>query len=174
MPKYSPFQRFGHRLISSRLVSKFTARTMHHLDRLFFRVTRNRTSLSALIARLPVINMTSVGAKSGLPRTSPLLGIVDETNSGHYAIIASNWGQKHYPGWYYNVKANPKVRCTIRGKTGDYLATEITGAEYERFWGYAGKTYVGYPKYKERTEGRPIPIFLLTSLEPAAEAEKQP
>ena len=117
------------------------------------------------MSQLSIINVTTTGAKSGLPRTTPLIAILDEQNPQQFALIASNWGHKHYPSWYYNVTANPRVTCTIKGETKDYTAAEVSGADYDRFWGYAKNTYVGYALYKERVGKRSIPIILLTPVQ---------
>jgi deazaflavin-dependent oxidoreductase (nitroreductase family) len=154
------------RVVASRPISAINARVLHLLDRFVFRISGGRTSAMSMLAGLPVVNLTTIGAKSGKPRTTPLLGIRDKEHPGQLAIIASNWGQAHLPGWYYNIKARPTVTCLVKGKQGRYLATELTGAEYERFWGYATKVYAGYLSYQARA-GRHIPILLLT---PVAEA----
>ena len=105
------------------------------------------------------------GAKSGLLRTVPLLCIRDENDSTSFALIATNWGQKSYPAWYYNLKANPEAVCSIAGKANKYLAHEAQGEEYERFWQYASNTYFGYPLYKQRIAGRRIPIMVMGEID---------
>lgn len=105
--------------------------------------------------------LTSKGAKSGLLRTVPLLCIRDENEPDSFALIATNWGQKSYPAWYYNLKTNPEAVCTIEGKSGNYLAHEAQGEEYPRHWQNAANTYFGYPLYKQRISGRRIPIMVM-------------
>jgi deazaflavin-dependent oxidoreductase (nitroreductase family) len=151
------------RVVASRPISAVNARVLHHLDRWVLRLSGGRTSAMALLAGLPVVNLTTIGAKTGRTRTTPLLGIPDREQPGRLAIIASNWGQSHLPGWYYNCLAHPQVTCLVRGKTGQYQATEIDGTEYARFWGYAASIYAGYLSYQARA-GRHIPILLLTPL----------
>ena len=159
---YSSWQKFGHQIASTKVAVWFSRHYLPPVDRLFFRLSGGRTSLTALVSGLPIVNLTTIGAKSGLPRTVPLVGLRDLEHAGCYAVIASNWGQAKHPSWYYNIKANPTVTCTIEGKTNSYLATEATGAEYDRFWGYAVESYVGFPKYKARAGERQIAIFVLT------------
>jgi F420H(2)-dependent quinone reductase len=76
-------------------------------------------------------------------------------------LIASNWGQDHHPGWYYNLRANPLAKCTIHGATGVYRAHEASGDEYAHYWQRASETYLGYPQYKQRIGERRIPIMVL-------------
>jgi deazaflavin-dependent oxidoreductase (nitroreductase family) len=88
-----------------------------------------------------------------------LLGAPDGEN---IILIASNWGGKKHPSWYYNVKANPQVQLTIKGHSQAFRAQEVTGPERERCWQRAVAIYPGYELYKSRTDGRTIPVFLLT------------
>lgn len=159
---YTPWQKLGHQIASTKVAVWFSRFYLPHMDRLFFRLSGGRTSLTALVSGLPIINLTSIGAKSGLPRTVPLVGLRDLEQPGCYAVIASNWGQAKHPSWYFNLKANPNVTCTIAGKTSSFVAAEATGSEYDRFWGYAVQSYVGFPKYKARAGERQIAIFALT------------
>ncbi len=109
--------------------------------------------------------LTTTGAKSGLPRTVPLLYIRDENHPNSFALIATNWGQRTYPAWYFNLKANPEALCVIEGKAGSYLAHEAAGDEYDRFWQYATNTYFGYTLYKQRISGRRIPIMVMKAIQ---------
>lgn len=160
--KYSPFHSITQKIAASPPGAWFYARTLHHFDGLFLRLSGGRVTMTSLVAGLPLVIVTTTGAKSGMPRTVPLLCIRDERDPTAFAIIATNWGQQHYPAWYFNLKANPRAACSIAGKTGQYLAHEVTDEEYERFWQYATDTYVGYPLYKQRIHGRSIPIMVMT------------
>ena len=77
--------------------------------------------------------------------------------------MASNFGQQHYPAWYFNLKANPLATCTLRGQAGEYLAHEAEGAEYDHYWQLAQAAYAGFPLYKERASHRRIPIMVLAN-----------
>jgi deazaflavin-dependent oxidoreductase (nitroreductase family) len=164
--KYSLFNLVMQRIAASPPGAWFFARTLHHLDKIFLRLSNGRKTMSSLVSGLPVVVVTTKGARSGLPRTIPLLCIRDECNPATFALIATNWGQQHYPGWYFNLKANPNVRCSIAGKTGEYLAQEAEDEEYDRFWQFAVDAYVGFPLYKQRIRGRRIPIMIMTPVEP--------
>jgi deazaflavin-dependent oxidoreductase (nitroreductase family) len=120
--------------------------------------------MTSLFTGLPVVILTSQGAKSGLPRTVPLFCIRDESNPASFALIGTNFGQKHYPAWYFNLKAHPKAVCSIAGQTGHYLAHEAQAEEYDRFWQSASDTYLGYPIYKQRIIGRRVPIVVMVPI----------
>ena len=134
------------------------ARMLHHLDRPVLRLSRGRYSVTSMLAGLPVVMVTTTGAKSGLPRSLPLVAIPDGEN---VILIASNFGQKHHPAWYHNSRAHPEVHLTYAGRTVAYTARETTGDERERCWRRAADLYSGYPLYERRAAGRHIPVMLL-------------
>ena len=162
----APLQAFVQKFASTKPGAWFGARILHHSDRLFLKLTGRRRTLTGIIAGLPVVTLTTTGAKSGLPRTVPLLCIRDPEDSKRFALIASNWGQRHYPAWYHNLKAHPQATGNIGGAVADYSAREAEGDEYQRFWGYAQATYLGFSLYAQRVgDQRHIPIMVMTPLE---------
>ncbi len=152
-------QRLLHFIPKSRLGAWFFARTLHHLDRPIQRLSGGRQSLTHLMSGLPVVTVTTVGAKSGQPHALPLVAVPDGEN---VILIASNFGQDRHPAWYYNLRAHPQVQLTYEGKTVTYLARETDDAERERCWQRAVDLYSGYAAYKERAGHRKIGVFLLT------------
>lgn len=158
---YSPFQLFLHQVGSTRLGAWFASRTLHHVDWLVSSITGGRVTPSNLIGAVPVVMVTTIGAKTGLRRTLPLLYIRNGQDPDRFALIASNWGQKHHPAWYRNLKANPRATCSLRGQVREYVAHEAYGVEYDEFWQSATNTYMGYRLYKERVGARHIPIMVL-------------
>lgn len=156
-----------HRLIphisSSRIGAKIFAPILHHFDRVFLKLSGGRRTLTGALSGLPVVMLTTKGAKSGLNRTVPLLYIQNPDNPDEIALIASNWGQYAYPAWYFNLSANPQASTNINGQIKTYRAHEASGDEYERFWQLATKVYWGFPRYKERASHRRIPIMILTA-----------
>ncbi len=159
---YSAFCSFIQTIAASRPGAWFFARTMHYFDSIFLALSGGRTTMTSIVAGLPTVIVTTTGAKSGRLRRLPLLCIRDAHEPTTFALIATNWGQRRYPAWYFNLKANSQASCSIDGQTGSYVAHEATGEEYERFWNYAADTYKGYPLYKQRITGRQIPIMVMT------------
>ncbi len=158
--KYRPFHALIQRLASSAPGSWLLGRVLRYADRFVMWLTAERTSLTSILAGVPIIMVTTTGARSGQPRTSPLLPIWDPAQAGRFALIASNWGQHRLPSWHYNLKKNPHATCHMDGHIEAYAAREASGEEYERFWGYAVDTYFGYALYKQRA-GRRIPILVM-------------
>jgi deazaflavin-dependent oxidoreductase (nitroreductase family) len=160
--KYSLFHASIQKLASSRPGAWFFSRTQHHFDQAFLKLTNNKATMTSILSGLPVVILTSTGAKSGRPRTVPLLCIRDDAEPGKMAIVASNWGQHHHPAWYYNLKANPQATCAIKGQMGNYMSHEAEGDEYDKFWQLAMDTYIGFPLYQKRAGSRHIPIMVMT------------
>lgn len=145
------------RVIATRPVAWLLARTGHHLDNATLRLSGGRVMASAIVTALPIIALTTTGARSGRPRTVPLVGIPD---GDRLILIASNWGQAKHPAWYYNVKANPQVTITRDGVARPYVGREVTGEERERCWAKAVALYPGYRGYAARA-GRGIPVVVV-------------
>jgi F420H(2)-dependent quinone reductase len=107
---------------------------------------------------MPVIVLTTVGAKSGKLRKNALMRV---EHDGEYAVVASLGGSPHHPVWYYNVVANPSVELQDGATRRDYMAREVSGAEKALWWERAVAAYPDYAAYQRRTE-REIPVFVLT------------
>ena len=106
---------------------------------------------------LPVIILTTVGAKSGKIRKAPLMRV---EHDGKYAAVASLGGAPKHPVWYYNVVANPHVELQDGPVRKDYTAREVTGDEKALWWERAVAAYPPYAEYQEKTD-RQIPVFVL-------------
>ena len=99
-------QRTIRRLAGTRPMAWLFARTLHHLDGPVLRRRGGRHSVSSALTGLPIVELTTVGARSGKPRTLPLIGVPDEDR---LVVVASNYGQPHNPAWYYNLKSQPTM-----------------------------------------------------------------
>lgn len=106
----------------------------------------------------PVILLTTVGAKTGKLRKTPLMRV---EHDGEYAIVASLGGAPKNPVWYYNVKKNPRVELQDGPVSGDYEAREVFGDEKAVWWERAVEAWPDYAKYQAKTD-RQIPVFVLT------------
>lgn len=150
-------QRGIRRLIALRPVTWGLSHTFHHLDRTVIRMSDGRTTAAALFTGLPMISLTTTGAKSGQARTVPLVGIPD---GERLILIASNWGQDKHPAWYHNIRANPRVTVSHNGRSEEFTAREVAGEEREACWRQAVALYPGYGDYAVRTR-RAIPVIVL-------------
>ena len=109
---------------------------------------------------MPVVLLTSVGAKSGKLRKSPLMRV---EHGGEYAVVASLGGAPRNPVWYSNLKANPHVELQDGPVKRDYTAREVTGDEKATWWDRAVAAYPDYADYQKKTD-RQIPVFVLTPM----------
>jgi deazaflavin-dependent oxidoreductase (nitroreductase family) len=109
----------------------------------------------------PVIILTSVGAKTGKIRKTPLMRV---EHDGEYAVVASLGGAPQNPVWYYNLAANPHVQSQDGPVTKDYQAREVSNSERAPWWDRAIATWPDYAAYQEKT-ARTIPVFVLTPMD---------
>jgi deazaflavin-dependent oxidoreductase (nitroreductase family) len=109
---------------------------------------------------IPIILLTTVGAKSGKIRKTPLMRVEHE---GEYAVVASLGGAPKHPVWYHNIKANPHVELQDGSVRRDFMAREITGEEKAIWWERAVDAYPPYADYQAKTD-REIPVFVLTPI----------
>lgn len=152
------WQRLVQRIAYSRPGVWFFSRTLHYIDLPLLGLSRGRISVPSILAGLPVITLTTTGAKSGLPRTMPVLGIPD---GDRFVVIASSWGRQRHPAWRHNLRAHPQATVSANGLTGSYVARETAGEERDMYWRRAVALYPGFLAY-ERTAGkRRIGVFVL-------------
>ncbi|MEW2130904.1 nitroreductase family deazaflavin-dependent oxidoreductase [Streptomyces sp. NPDC005435] len=106
---------------------------------------------------LPVIVLTTRGARSGKIRKTPLMRV---EHDGAYAAVASVGGAPKHPVWYFNVKSDPHVELQDGPVKRDMRAREVTGAEKAEWWERAVAAFPPYAEYQEKTD-REIPVFVL-------------
>jgi deazaflavin-dependent oxidoreductase (nitroreductase family) len=151
-------QKLIRRLAASGPGSWVFARVMHHLDRPVYRATRGRHTVSSLLSGLPVVMLTTVGAKSGRSHTVPLVGI---PVPGGIAVVASNWGQYRHPAWYHNLRAHPDAQAVVEGSVRAVRAVEADGERRASIWKQGLRVYPGFGQYERRAAHRRIPIMVL-------------
>lgn len=151
-------QRLLRRFAASGPGSRLFALVLHHIDRPVYRLTRGRHTFSSLLSGLPVVMLTTTGARSGERRTVPVLGIPAD---GSVAIIASNYGQRRHPAWYYNLRAHPDAEVVVDGQSRHVRAAEAEGERRARIWQDALRLYPGFSQYERRAAHRHISVFVL-------------
>lgn len=122
------------------------------VDPWLLRVTDGRL---CSVGPMPTALLGHTGARSGQPRSNPLLYFHDGDD---VVLVASSFGRDRHPAWYHNLRAHPE--CTLNGDP--YLAREVEAeAERRRLYGLAVRLYPGYADYEARTTRR-IPVLRLT------------
>ena len=142
-------------LAQTRLGGKLFITVFPAIDRRLMPLTRGRlrTGLGQ-----PMILLHCRGAKSGQPRTTPLL----YTPRGEdLVLVASKAGAERHPAWYHNVIAHPDVEVDLDGRRRAMHAREVEGAEREELWRLVNDNYSGYETYQRRAGARRIPVILL-------------
>ncbi|MFF3558030.1 nitroreductase/quinone reductase family protein [Streptomyces tsukubensis] len=102
--------------------------------------------------------LTTTGARSGAPRTTPLGYLPDA--DGQVLVIASAAGAPRHPAWYHNLVANPRVHVETGVFTYEADALVLTGAEREAAFARAVESDDGWAEYQSRTT-RTIPVVAL-------------
>ncbi len=115
----------------------------------------------AIFNGLPCVVLTTVGARSGETRYSPLIR-VSVPGSDDYVVVASMGGAPKHPSWYFNLLAHPdRVTLQDRAVKRRYDVRVTEGPEREELWELAASVYPEYRAYQARTE-REIPVVRLT------------
>lgn len=106
----------------------------------------------------PILLLHALGAKSGQPRTTPLLYC---RNGDQIVLVASKAGAEKNPAWYHNLVAHPDIEIEVDGSRRSVHAREAEGAERDELWSLVNDVYNGYDVYAERAGSRRIPVMVL-------------
>jgi deazaflavin-dependent oxidoreductase (nitroreductase family) len=109
----------------------------------------------------PVVVITTIGAKSGTSRKTPVIKL---RHGERYAIVASLGGSEKNPNWYWNVLAHPIVTLQDGAVRRSYRARLVEGADREVWWERVTRTFPLYSEYQTKT-ARIIPVFVLEPAE---------
>jgi deazaflavin-dependent oxidoreductase (nitroreductase family) len=152
-------QRMIQHVAAARPVAAVFRHTFHHLDRWCLGLLRGRT-LSGLLAGVPNVLLTTTGARSGRPRTVPLVGL--SRTGGETAIVGTRWGSQHHPGWFYNLSNDPRAVLQRGDEQAEVVARRVVDeGEYDEIMRQADAVYLGFAKYRRRISRRAVPIFVL-------------
>src|ERR1700722_10774426 len=119
-----------------------------------YRLSRGR--IMGTVAKVPALLLTTIGRRSGQPRTAPVLFLADGPN---LVVIGSNAGNPKEPAWSHNLKANPNAEVQIRGERRKVTARVALGQERAQLWQSMNSHYGGFDAYDE-PPSRDIPVFV--------------
>lgn len=156
MKRPNVLQRLVHRFLMLRPISALLVPILHRVDNFALKITKGGYTVTEAVG-LPVVQLITIGAKTGRPRSTPLVGLFEGEK---ILLIGSNLGQNRNPAWYYNLKANPKCTVLYKRRARKYSSRETAGEERERCWQTAVSWYAGYEKYQERV-ARLVPVIVL-------------
>ena len=100
--------------------------------------------------------LTTIGRKSGQPRSVPLIYL---RKGDTFVVVASQGGSAKHPAWYLNLRENPEVTIQLGKKTFDLVARTASDAEREELWPELVKVYEDYDTYAAWTD-RKIPVVI--------------
>lgn len=107
----------------------------------------------------PILLLHTRGARSGEPRTTPLLYT---PHDDAFLIVASKAGAEHHPAWYHNLLAHGDDVAVEIGATRIPVSPRVAeGPERDALWQLVNDNYNGYDTYQTRAGRRLIPIVVL-------------
>ena len=131
---------------------------MNAVHRLILGVTRGKAGWTA--GNMPVLELTTIGRKSGEPRSCLLTSPIQE--NGEIVIVASRGGDDHHPAWYLNLLETPQVQVSYKGAPHKIMTARTANSEERaRMWPIVAGAYKGYAGYQEKTS-REIPLVILS------------
>jgi deazaflavin-dependent oxidoreductase (nitroreductase family) len=152
------FQRALRRVGATGPGSWLFVRVLHHIDRPVHRLTRGRATFTSMVTGLPVVMLTTTGARTGRSRTVPLLGL--PTPQG-VAVIGSCYGRPRDPAWCHNLRHDADATVMVDGRTAAVHAAEVDGEQRAQVWAAGLRIYPGWAIYERRAANRRIPVFVL-------------
>ncbi|MFI7403512.1 nitroreductase family deazaflavin-dependent oxidoreductase [Streptomyces sp. NPDC049541] len=146
-------ERLVQKVSSTRGFAKVAPHVVPRLDRAVHRLTRGKYLLSAQM--LPGVILTTTGARSGLPRRTPLACMPEE---GGWLVIGSNFGRTDHPAWTHNLLARPDAEISWKGQDIPVRARLLEGEERAAAWKALLAFWPPYATYQARVE-REIRVF---------------
>lgn len=138
--------------------SDLMLKTMNAVHRVLLKGSGGRIGWKA--GKMPVLELTTTGRKSGNPHTVMLTSPVQEGDT--VVIVASKGGRPQNPAWFLNLQDNPAVEVAYKGGPKQPMTATVASAEERtRLWPQVTAVYKGYAGYQEKTD-REIPLVLLT------------
>jgi deazaflavin-dependent oxidoreductase (nitroreductase family) len=153
-----PLQRLVRRSAATRPLARLYALIQQPLDELVYRLTGGRATLSSWLSGIEVSMLTTTGAKTGRPRTLPVLALPDGND---VILIASNFGRPRNPSWYHNLRANPHATIVTGCVSRELVARPLSGADRERCYARAEEIFPPFTYYPRWAGTREIPVLRL-------------
>ncbi|MEV1167126.1 nitroreductase family deazaflavin-dependent oxidoreductase [Nonomuraea sp. NPDC049784] len=117
----------------------------------------NEGRVGGMFEGRPLVLLTTTGAKSGKPSTTPMLYLAD---GDRYIVIASNAGRDHHPSWYHNLRATPEATAEVGTETFEIKAVVVEGTERDQLYARMAEQWPGFRDYEAQTSRR-IPVLAL-------------
>lgn len=150
----------GGQLFASKKGLALWARVAAPFEAPLMKATGGRVRLAFSI---PIVVLTSIGARSGQRRDIPLAYFTDGDG---VVLIASNSGGARHPAWYHNLLAHPECELHIGQRGGSFAAREVDGPDRDRLYALAAQRLAKvFALHEKRSGSRRIPVMRLTPAE---------
>jgi deazaflavin-dependent oxidoreductase (nitroreductase family) len=135
---------------------------MNRTHRVLIAITGGRAGRS--FSGMPVVELTTIGRKSGQPRSCMLTSPYQEGDRTY--VVASRGGDDHNPAWFLNLTDNPEVTVSIQGGPAQKMHAEVAAPdERARVWPLITSKHANYGNYQKKTQ-REIPLVILSPAGP--------
>ena len=135
---------------------RYAPRVLPTLEAITDFLSGGRLQLAGLL--VPALELRTIGARSGQPRSTRLMYLPD--GIGCAIVAGSNFASHRHPAWTTNLRAHPDAEIVVYGRTINVHATEIADTERDAVWARIEAQWPGYRKY-ERESGRTVRLFRL-------------
>ena len=137
--------------------SDFALKAMNAIHRGLLKVSGGKAGWR--MSDMPVLELTTIGRKSGQPRSVMLTSPVQE--GATLVVVASRGGDDNHPAWFLNLRANPEVEVAYQGGAARPMRARVADAEERgRLWPLVVADHKNYAGYQTKTK-REIPLVLL-------------
>jgi deazaflavin-dependent oxidoreductase (nitroreductase family) len=137
--------------------SDLTLKAMNGIHRALLKVTGGKFGWEA--GKMPVLELTTTGRKSGQPRSVMLTSPLQEGNT--IVVVASRGGDDTHPAWFLNLSDNPAVEVAYKGAPKQPMHARVANTEERaRMWPLVTADHKNYAGYQTKTT-REIPLVLL-------------
>ena len=151
------FARVMSKISGTKAFARIAPPIVTNADRLVYKLTRGRRVLTSTGSVLPMVMLTTTGAKTGEPRQAPLATIPD---GDVLYLVGSNFGREKHPAWTGNLIKTPHAVVTYEKETFPVTATLLSADEKAEVWPKLLALWPNYDGYQERS-GRDIRVFRL-------------
>jgi len=151
----NPIARAIQKMAASPTFAKVGPRFAPKMDKVVHRLTGGRFTLSEGV--VPIVMLTTIGAKTGQQRTTPLATVPDGDD---FLIVGSNFGREHHPAWSTNLIANPSASVEFRGELIGVHAHLLDEAQKAAIWPHVTELWPPFDQYEDRS-GRELRVFRL-------------
>ncbi|MDS0140453.1 MULTISPECIES: nitroreductase/quinone reductase family protein [unclassified Amycolatopsis] len=136
--------------------SDFALKTMNAVHRGLIKLTGGRVGWQVA---MPVLELTTVGRKSGQPRSVLLTSPHQDGDT--WVVVASRGGDDTHPAWFLNLRDHPDVEVSLKGGPKQPMRARVADAEERaRLWPKITADFKNYAQYQTKTE-REIPLVFL-------------